>query len=65
MKNDIVSQLGYKSIEELKQKYNGILELTLSNKLELYDVIDIFIRRKTIFSIDYDLNNLNIVILKF
>ena len=63
MKNDIVSQLGYKSIEELKQKYNGIFEL--SNKMEIHDVIYIFIRRKIIFSIDYDLANPNIVIIKF
>jgi len=63
MPNSIVSQLGYKTIEELRQKYNGIFEL--SNKLEIYDVIYVFIRRKIIFSIDYDSNNLNIVILKF
>ena len=63
MPNFIVSQLGYKSIEELKKKYNGIFEL--SNKMEIYDVIDIFIRRKIIFSIDYDLANPNIVIIKF
>jgi len=63
--NSIVSQLGYKSIEELRQKYNGIFEL--SNKMEIHDVIYIFIRRKIIFSIDYDydLANPNIVILKF
>ena len=65
MPNSIVSQLGYKSIEELRQKYNGIFEL--SNKMEVHDVIYIFIRRKIIFSIDYDydLANPNIVILKF
>lgn len=65
MPNSIVSQLGYKSIEELRQKYNGIFEL--SNKMEIHDVIYIFIRRKIIFSIDYDydLANPNIVILKF
>ena len=65
MPNFIVSQLGYKSIEELRQKYNGIFEL--SNKMEIHDVIYIFIRRKIIFSIDYDydLANPNIVILKF
>jgi len=61
--NSIVSQLGYKSIEELRQKYNGIFEL--SNKMEVHDVIYIFIRRKIIFSIDYDLANPNIVIIKF
>ena len=63
MPNFIVSQLGYKSIEELRQKYNGIFEL--SNKMEIHDVIYIFIRRKIIFSIDYDLANPNIVIIKF
>ena len=63
MPNTIHSQLGYKSIEELKKKYNGIFEL--SNKMEIYDVIDIFIRRKIIFSISYNLTNPNIVILKF
>jgi len=63
MPNSIVSQLGYKSIEELRQKYNGIFEL--SNKMEVHDVIYIFIRRKIIFSIDYDLANPNIVIIKF
>jgi len=63
MPNSIVSQLGYKSIEELRQKYNGIFEL--SNKMEIHDVIYIFIRRKIIFSIDYDLANPNIVMIKF
>jgi len=63
MPNSIISQLGYKSIEELREKYNGIFEL--SNKMEIYDVIDIFIRRKIIFSISYNLTNPNIVILKF
>ena len=63
MPNSIVSQLGYKSIEELRQKYNGIFEL--SNKMEVHDVIYIFIRRKIIFSISYNLTNPNIVILKF
>jgi len=51
MPNSIVSQLGYKSIEELRQKYNGIFEL--SNKMEIHDIIYIFIRRKIIFSILY------------
>jgi len=60
MTNSISLQLGYKSVDELRKEYNGILEL--SNTIDIHQVINTFLHNEIKFSIDYNSYNFNVIV---
>jgi hypothetical protein len=49
MRNDLVAQMGYLTLEELEQRYNGIVKLKISDRQTIHCMIDRLIYEKRPF----------------